>query len=317
MTTWSSRSTRCAAELCTADNLRSPASPLALCRPPASPFLPDNATLLAPQEYGARSFLNGKANPGEKVTVRFNEKGPPFPAVADANGEWEVQFNRAGVGTGPGNVTVVGEEGPAITAKNVMGGDVYFCSGQSNMVFPTKFAYNPAEEMATLADYPNFRFFATGRDFSPTPQWDLAEKPIACDAEPCNQWLTTEQATAVQPGKLPKSPLPNTFLANFSAVCFMTARDIARMHTGDRPVALIYAAWGGTRVEAWMSTRAIEEAAVLAGAMPPPKSEQNNVSVLYNAMVAPWNKFSVRAALWCEYRFAATSCSLDNHKCRG
>ena len=42
----------------------------------------------------------------------------------------------------PGTVTVTGEDGPAIVAKNVMAGDVYFCSGQSNMVFPMKFAYN-------------------------------------------------------------------------------------------------------------------------------------------------------------------------------
>ena len=55
------------------------------------------------------------------VTFNGNSK---FPAVADANGEWEVQFNRAGVGTGAGKVEVSGEDGPTITAKNVMGGDV-------------------------------------------------------------------------------------------------------------------------------------------------------------------------------------------------
>lgn len=84
------------------------------------------------------------------------------------------------------------------------------------MVFPTKFAYNPMEEMATLKDFPDFRFFATARSTSPTPLWDLATEGVTCDAQPCDRWLTVEQATAVQPGKLPKSPLPNTFLANFS-----------------------------------------------------------------------------------------------------
>ena len=271
-------------------------------------------------EYGARSFLNGKANPGEKVTVTFNGKAH-FPAVADDNGDWEVQFNRAGGGTGPSNVTVAGEDGPVITAKNVMGGDVFFCSGQSNMVFPTKFAYNPAEEMGTLQTYKNFRFFATARDYAAEPLWDLRESPtdcsagsgtcaMACDAEPCNKWLTVEQATAEQPGKLPRSPLPNTFLANFSAVCFLTARDIARMHAGNRPVALIQSAWGGTRVEAWMSTKAIQSAAPSAGATPPPKKAQNNVSVLYNAMVAPWNKFAVRAAFWYQVSSIWSNCNL-------
>ena len=268
----------------------------------------DNMVFQVNAEYGARSFLNGKADPGEKVVVQFNG-GSSFPAVADENGEWEVQFNRGGVGCSTencGNVTVTGEtDGDVHVAKNVVAGDVIFCSGQSNMVFPTKFAYNPQEEMATLQSYKNMRFFATARDYSPVPLWNL-RKPgckgegcaMACDAEPCNQWLTVEQATAEQPGKLPKSPLPNTFLANFSAVCFLTTRDIARMHTSKRPMALIQSAWGGTRVEAWMSSEAIAKAIPSAGSAPPVKGAQNNASVLYNAMVAPWNKFSVRAALW-------------------
>lgn len=139
------------------------------------------------------------------------------------------------------------------------------------MVFPTKFAYNPMEEMATLKDFPDFRFFATARSTSPTPLWDLATEGVTCDAQPCDRWLTVEQATAVQPGKLPKSPLPNTFLANFSAVCFLTVRDIARMHTSKRPMAMIQSAWGGTRVEACESLLlcAVSAWAYLERAEPP------------------------------------------------
>ena len=162
-----------------------------------------------------------------------------------------------------------------------------------------------------VSQYPDFRFFATARDYAPTPQWDLPKTgctgegcAMACDAEPCNQWLTVEQATKEQPGKLPKSPLPNTFLANFSAVCFLTARDIARMHTSNRPTALIQAAWGGTRVEAWMSKEAIAAASSSAGASPPASKGPNQASGLYNAMIAPWNKFAVRAALYAAHPFA-------------
>ena len=205
-------------------------------------------------------------------------------------------------------MTVTGEDGPTITARNVMGGDVYFCSGQSNMVFPLKLAYSPAAEMATAFQYKDFRFFTTARDFSPTPLWDLRASPadcnnkteqcaMACDSEPCNRWLTVENATANN----------NSFLENFSAVCFLTIRDIARMHTSTKPVALIQSAWGGTRVEAWMSAKAIAAAAPLAqGFRPPPRTAQNNVSVLWNAMVAPWSKFAVRTALW----YQVMSCHL-------
>eukprot|EP01052_Picozoa_sp_SAG31_P016329 SAG31_NODE_1077_length_10037_cov_3.515899_1_plen_107_part_10 len=91
-------------------------------------------------EYGARSFLNGQARPGEHVNVKFTPGGN-FPAVADAKGEWEVQFNGGGVGHGPGTVTVAGEDGPAKVARNVMGGDVYFCSGQVSAGFFFKFIF--------------------------------------------------------------------------------------------------------------------------------------------------------------------------------
>ena len=85
---------------------------------------------------------------GEHVVVEFSSElftsphsgGGQFPTIAGPDGSWEVEFNSAGVGHGPGNVTITGEEGPPIVATNVMGGDVYFCSGQSNMVFPVKFA---------------------------------------------------------------------------------------------------------------------------------------------------------------------------------
>ena len=146
--------------------------------------------------------------------------------------------------------------------------------------------------MATLKAYSNFRFFATARDFSLEPLWDLRPSPespacaaahsdgsacaMACDAEPCNQWLTAESATAAG----------NSFLDNFSAVCFLTVRDIARMHSSNKPVALIQSAWGGTRVEAWMPTEAIAAAVPSAGAQPPPRDGPNNVSVLYNAVRA-------------------------------
>jgi hypothetical protein len=147
--------------------------------------------------------------------------------------------------------------------------------------------------MATLVDYKDFRFFATARDYSSEPLWDLRPSPkspacaaakangsscaMACDAEPCNEWLTVDNATASN----------NSFLQDFSAVCFLTVRDIARMHTSDKPVALIQSAWGGTRVEAWMSKESIAAAIPSSGGLPPPEatSPENNCSVLYNAMV--------------------------------
>ena len=117
----------------------------------------------------------------------------------------------------------------------------FFCSGQSNMVFPLKLTLNATDEIATLHKYPNFRFFMTQRDSSPVPLWNLrsSNDSGSCDAKStadgCNRWWTAEQALA------------NGLIDDFSAVCYMTVRDVARLHTGTRPVALVQSAWGGTR----------------------------------------------------------------------
>jgi hypothetical protein len=253
----------------------------------------DNMVLQTNAEYGARAFLVGKAAPSEKVLVKFGEQS--IPVIADATtGMFEVQV-RPGGNTNL-TITVSGESGPPVVAKHVSGGDVFFCSGQSNMVFPLKLAFNATAEASTLIDFPQFRFFMTQRDYAATPQFDLrppGAKGAACDSNPsgvnsCNAWYTANEATA------------SGLINDFSAVCFMTVRDIAKLHNlGKRPVGLVQSAWGGTRVEAWMSTDAISAAAKRAsGIMPPIRTAQNNVSVLYNAMVAPFNKMAVRAALW-------------------
>jgi len=176
---------------------------------------------------------------------------------------------------------VKGEDGPMLKATNVTSGDVFFCGGQSNMVFPMRLALNADAEIATLAHFPNFRFFMTGLDYQPEPQWDLAAN-VSCDGKLCNQWVVAD----------------TTFLADFSAICYMTARDIARLHIGSRPVGLIQSAWNGTRVEAWMSSESLASTEYAAQVPGPGKGPQNAKSVLYNAMVAPWQRFAVRAVIW-------------------
>ena len=98
----------------------------------------------------------------------------------------------------------------------------------------------------------------------------------------CNRWFTAEEA------------LSTNFINDFSAVCFMSVRDVARLHSDigqTKPVALVQSAVGGTRVSAWMSSEAIEKAAIKAGMKPGPGANSNNrVSVLYNAMISPFNE---------------------------
>merc|ERR1719199_1014739 len=135
-------------------------------------------------------------------------------------------------------------------------------------------------EIAILAEYPQFRFFMTGHAIQDQPQWDLAAEPEDCDGTICNKWVVAD----------------SEYLRLFSAMCYMTVRDIAKMHLGSRPVGLVQTAWCGTRIESWMSAESIQKTpyANQIPTWPTP----NVPSGLYNAMIAPWQHFPVRALLW-------------------
>jgi hypothetical protein len=174
----------------------------------------------------------------------------------------------------------------------------------THRVFPMKLTLNATDEMETLKFYPNFRFFMTNRGAENEPMFDLPNyNSSTCDTKVengCNKWFSSESA------------MNTNFIEDFSAVCFMTVRDVARLHIGDStPVALIQSAVGGTRVEAWMSKSAIVRASkLLNNTLPPPASNAvNKVNVLYNAMVSPFNSMAVRAALW--YQGEANADQID------
>jgi hypothetical protein len=144
-----------------------------------------------------------------------------------------------------------------VRASNVLMGDVFLCSGQSNLVFPLHLAFNATQEIESLNEYPNFRFFATARDYSPDdPLWGFSDNMDRCDfGSSCNVWMTQQEALTLRDDPTPRDPYHragdtqpnNNFIGNFSAVCFMTVRNIARLHSSigsDRPIGLIQAAWG-------------------------------------------------------------------------
>eukprot|EP00041_Stephanoeca_diplocostata_P036427 m.1331336 g.1331336 ORF g.1331336 m.1331336 type:complete len:916 (+) comp24863_c1_seq1:65-2812(+) len=244
----------------------------------------DGVVLQTNAEYGARSFINGLASPGESVSVAVSG-GVTYQAVADAAGTWVVEVRAHG--SGPCTVTVSGENGPSVTAHDVQFGDVFFCSGQSNMVFPLELALNSSAEIATAVDprgdAKNFKYFTVPLATSDNEEFDINRKGKCNTGVNCSQWVS---ATA-------------DYVKGFSAVCYLTARNIAALHTGSRPVGLVFSAWGGTRIEAWMSSDALGKCAEFPPhPVNPSKSPQEVRSALWNAMVAPFQFMAVRAVFW-------------------
>jgi sialate O-acetylesterase len=115
-----------------------------------------------------------------------------------------------------------------ITLNDVLFGDVWICSGQSNMGFSVQSMYNGSVEIANAAKYPKVRLFTAARNVSDTPQEELMAI-----------WLNWSVASPTSVG----SPFA-------SAVCWLYGRMI-HAELGGRPIGLVHTSWGGTPIELW------------------------------------------------------------------
>jgi sialate O-acetylesterase len=187
------------------------------------PLISDHMVL----QRGLPVHIWGKAAPAEAVSVAF--RGATRTATADEIGRWSVYLPPSDAG-GPFELTVKGNN--AVTLSDVMVGEVWVDSGQSNMEFALRSAMNGADEVAA-ADHPRIRQFHVTRGASPFPQADAGGQG----------WSVCTPQSA----------------GGFSAVAYFFARELeAKLGVA---IGLIDSYWGGTPVEAWMSLRALSSSA--------------------------------------------------------
>jgi sialate O-acetylesterase len=169
-------------------------------------------------QQGRRERVWGTAQAGERVEVSI--AGQTGRAVADGQGRWQVFLGPLKAG-GPFTLTIAGSN--TLTFKNVLVGDVWICSGQSNMEFPLVNATGGAEAVAK-ANYPEIHLFTVQKNTAATPLDDVK-----------GHWVVT---TPEQVGQ-------------FSAVGYFFGRELyQRLKI---PLGLIHTSWGGTPAEAWTS----------------------------------------------------------------
>ena len=249
----------------------------------------------------------GWSDPGEKVSVRFH--GQDRSTAANDLGQWSVYLAPEHAG-GPFQITVQGTN--TVTISDVLVGDIWIASGQSNMEMPmvgfpgSAVLKNGAEEIAH-ADHPQMRLLRMPNRSSDYPLSDIDADWAACTPE-----------TA----------------AKFSAVAYFFGREIQQREKV--PVGLIDTSWGGTPVEAWVSLDGLsadsslmpvfaeraqmmdkedevplmvakeqraDEAAKAAGQpLPSPDWHPDQRSWmpagLYNGMIAPFTPFPIKGAIW-------------------
>lgn len=212
----------------------------------------------------------GWAAPGEKVLVKIGTQARS--ATASADGSWRVDLDLAHAAPSPTTLTVRGA-GNAITVDDVLVGEVWLASGQSNMEKPLgeqrgqKPTFDYEAEMAA-ADHPDIRLFKVARKNASEPQQDVA-----------GEWVRCSPASIAQ--------------TRFSAAAYYFGRKLnAALHA---PVGLIDSTVGGTRIELWTPAGATD-----AKVDPDPTRAKllGRPSSLYNGMINGLAPFALRGTIW-------------------
>jgi len=167
---------------------------------------------------GDRVTIWGWADAGEEIGVSVSWHKVEWKIQADDQGKWQFKATSPRPG-GPYEMTLTGKN--TVTIKNILVGEVWVCSGQSNMQWPVRQSANAEQEVAS-ATYPKIRLFSVPRKVADTPQTDCDGKWVECNPET---------------------------VGDFSAVAYFFGRELHQKL--DVPVGLIHTSWGGTPAEAW------------------------------------------------------------------
>jgi sialate O-acetylesterase len=167
----------------------------------------------------------GWADANEKVEIHFNKQTKTI--TADKNGKWMVKLDAEKAG-GPFELSVSGKN--KIVIKDVLVGEVWICSGQSNMEFQVYKTMNAQAEIED-SNYPMIRHFGVAQDLSGSPKEDLK----------AGKWAVCNKET----------------MGDFTAVGYFFAKKLyAELKI---PIGIINTSWGGTCVETWTSREAFEK----------------------------------------------------------
>ena len=228
------------------------------------PLFSENAVLQRDREVP----IWGWTMPGKSVILKFDDDSQTVTAGGD--GRWMAKLPAHAAG-GPHKLVVAGaQKGEYATRDNLLFGDVWLCSGQSNMEFTVNGVNNSADEKAA-ADYPNIRLLHIGNSIKTTPQSTFDNET----------WKMTTPQT----------------IGNFSAVGYFFGRKLNQELK--IPIGLIDSTWGGTVAEAWTSAGALKTMPDFAPAVASlEKDTMDNTSSFAEKMAAWWQNDPGTKAHW-------------------
>lgn len=219
----------------------------------------------------------GWSKAGEKITIEF--AGKKASTIVNAKGKWLLKFPKLDTNCNGQKMVISGCDSKVLF-KNILIGEVWVCSGQSNMEWPLHRRVKGAVEAIKQANYPKMRLFNLGRKVSITPEADCKGRWVVCT--------------------------PKT-VGSFSATAFFFGRKLNK-ELKNVPIGLIKTAWGGTPAEAWTNLDYLENIDPLKENIATLKKKiaddklkkvnQHTPSSLYNGMIYPLVPLAIRGAIW-------------------
>lgn len=187
--------------------------------------LPNYITPNMVVQHDSQLKVRGHAAPGAKVTITPSWSNKPLKTVADANGNFTAVIATPAPG---GPFALIFDDGEQTVVDNILSGEVWLCSGQSNMEFPINgnLRIHNVDEVVAKAHNPDIRLLQINKHRAFTPQTDVKTN--------MGGWVEANSNTM-----------------NFSAIAYLFAKELRdSLHV---PVGVIEASWGGTPAESWTS----------------------------------------------------------------
>jgi sialate O-acetylesterase len=212
----------------------------------------------------------GRAEPGESISIQLGTMRTR--AVADQDGQWRVTLDLRQAPEGAVNLTVIGNN--TFVAHDIVVGEVWLASGQSNMEWPLRDTMGAADEIAHATN-PAIRFFTVSKRAEPLTQ-----------EEPRGKWLVVNAASA----------------GDLTGVGYYFAKALQQEIKG--AVGIVHASWGGTPIEAWISEDGFRGDPDLWRSLEAYRNEAQSFNARLESFCAKFHAWSER---WARHDVAAAS----------
>ena len=214
----------------------------------------------------------GNSFPKSSVTLLASWNKKAYKTTTDASGKWRLTIHTPNAG-GPFSIKI--KDTATLTINNVLIGEVWFCSGQSNMEMPMRgFKNQPvfhSNEILLDAANNNLRLFEAKRNAATTPQEN-------CTGE----WKVSDPETA----------------KDFSAVAYMYGMMLQKKL--NVPVGIMVSSWGGTKIQSWINKESLDSfpEVVIDNKVDTAKEKHKYPTTLFNGMITPFVGYGIKGFLW-------------------